>query len=146
MTMAEKTVQKSLKYEFTEAETKINAKELARQNHAFVEAELKRKQITSDLKADEQRITSEIAKLSRWVNDGYDFRQVECKVCFNDPKTGIKSLYRLDTGELVEQLSMELHEMQMDLPVENPENNDDDHEEDEGDDSEEEPSGNRRPY
>lgn len=138
MTATEKIVTKALRYDFTEAETKVNAKELARQNQALVESELKRKQIMTDLKADEQRITADISRLSRWVNDGYGFRQVECRVCFNDPKDGIKSFYRCDTGELVESISMEVHEMQSNLPLEDPEEDEDE--------PEEESTGDRRPY
>lgn len=133
-----KTVSKSVKYEFSQEETRHNAKELARNNHALVEAELKRKQITSDLKADEQRIVSEIAKLSRWVNDGHDFRSVECRVAFNYPKNGIKTFYRKDTGELVESINMEPHEMQENLPLADPADEDD------GDLAE--PDGQTRPY
>lgn len=141
MTATEKMVSKSLRYDFTENETKVNSKELARCNQQLVEAELKRKQIMTDLKSDEQRLTSDIARLSRWVNDGYDFRMIECRLVFNDPKDGIKSYYRLDTGELVESISMESHEMQENLPLEDPED-DSDEDEDENVDT----SGNRRPY
>lgn len=116
--MEDKIVIKNLKYEFSEAEDRQNAKELARQNQALVEAELKKKQVTADLKAEAENIAARIGKLSRWVNDGYDFREIQCKIVFNDPKNGTKSLYRTDTGELVESMQMEEWEKQSRLPLE----------------------------
>lgn len=141
--MEERLVAKHLKYEFTDGEQRANARELARLNRSLVEAQLKRKQITGDLKAEESRIDTEIARYSRFVTDGYDFRETQCRVVLNDPKTGIKSLYRVDTGELVEQVAMELHEMQESIPFEErPEESP----EPEHEDDEPEPTGNRRPY
>lgn len=107
-----------LKYQFTPEETAINAKDLARQNQALIELELKKKQLMTDLKAEFDKASMEVARLSRWVNDEYDFRQVPCVIKYNSPKTGRKLIVREDTGEIVRDDDMSAEEGQEILPLE----------------------------
>lgn len=96
-----KTVSEYLKYDFSEDETSANAKKLARTNRALAEHGLKKKQLATDLKQQEEGLNSEIAELSRFVTDGYDFRMIECRVHYNMPRPGNKTIVRTDTGEVV---------------------------------------------
>jgi len=112
-----KTVSEYLRYTFTPHETTENAQSLARRNRAFAEHQLRKKQLAADLKTQEEALNEEIARLSRYVTDGYDFRMVECTVIFNSPKTGLKEIVRLDTGELVRTDKMSPAELQDELPL-----------------------------
>lgn len=113
------TIEKQLRYDFSAEENTANAKLLARTNQQLDESIEKRKRVNADLKADEARIAESITKLSRYVNDGYDFRQVACKVLFDNPRDGMKTIVRVDTGEIVETISMEDHERQGNLGLNN---------------------------
>lgn len=116
MKRKEKTTE-YLRYQFTPEETAENAKDLARRTMALAELELKKKQLTADLKAETDKVTAEVAKLSRWVNDEYDFRMIPCFVRFNIPMDGKKTIAREDTGEVVRVDDMDGSEMQEPLPL-----------------------------
>lgn len=106
-----------LKYEFTAEETAENAKDLARRTMALAELELKKRQLAADIKAETDKVTAEVARLSRFVNDEYDFRMIACTVNFNDPMNGKKTIFRKDTGEAVRTDDMDGSEMQEPLPL-----------------------------
>lgn len=110
-----KKVAEYLKYQFSEEETRENGKSLARKNQELTELELKKKQLTSDLKAEAESCTAAAAKLARWVNDEYDFRMVDCEVVLDSPEAGIKTMVRLDTGEVVKSEKMTADELQQAL-------------------------------
>jgi len=106
-----------LKYVFTEEETRENAKKLARKNQELAELELKKKQLAADIKSEIDSANAEAARLARWVNDEYDFRMVECEILFNSPQEKQKTVYRIDTGEVVKTEKMTGDELQAELPL-----------------------------
>lgn len=105
-----------LKYEFAETEKTENAQVLARKTRSLQEFGLKKKQLGADLKKEEETLNSEIATSARYVTDGYDFRMIECVVKYDDPRDGMKTIYRTDTGESVRVERMQDAEKQRDLP------------------------------
>lgn len=107
-----KKVTEYLKYQFSEEETRENAKRLARKNQEIAELELKKKQLAADLKAEMDTAAADAARLARWVNDEYDFRMVDCEIMLNSPREGQKTMFRLDTGEVVKTEKMTADEMQ----------------------------------
>jgi hypothetical protein len=106
-----------LRYQFTAEETTENAKDLARRTMALAELELKKKQLAADIKAETDKVTAEVARLSRFVNDEYDFRMISCLIEYNSPKVGKKTIVREDTGEIVRNEDMAGAEMQDELPL-----------------------------
>lgn len=104
-----------LKYEFTFDEKSENAQVLARKTRSLAEFGLKKKQLSADLKKEEETLNAEIATSARHVTDGYDFRMIECSVKYDDPRDGAKTVYRVDNGEAVRTDRMEDHEKQRDL-------------------------------
>lgn len=111
-------VSEYLKYSFTEEETRENAKRLARKNQELAELELKKKQLAADIKSEIDSANADAAKLARWVNDEYDFRMIDCEIMLNSPTSGLKTIYRVDTGEVVKQDRMTSDELQQELPLE----------------------------
>ena len=112
-----KKITEYLKYQFSEDETRDNAKKLARKNQELAELELKKKQLAADIKSEIDSANADAARLARWVNDEYDFRMVECEVILNSPIVGQKTTCRLDTGEIVKTDRMSSEEMQQNLPI-----------------------------
>lgn len=112
-----KKVSEYLKYSFSEEETRDHAKKLARKNQELAELELKKKQLAADIKAEMDAATADAAKLARWVNDEYDFRMVDCEVMYDSPGAGQKTIYRIDTGEVVKTEKMTSDECQMTLAL-----------------------------
>jgi hypothetical protein len=110
-----KKIAEYLKYQFSVEETRENAKRLARKNQELAELELKKKQLAADIKAEIDNANADAAKLARWVNDEYDFRMVDCEVMLDSPTAGLKTVYRLDTAEVVKQEKMSTEEMQQSL-------------------------------
>jgi hypothetical protein len=107
-----------LKYAFSGHEREENARALARKTQALDEIERKKKQLMADLKAEQETAAAEVQKLARWVNDEYDYRMLDCMWHLHLPRNGMKTLVRVDTGELVEEREMNADELQEYLPFE----------------------------
>ena len=101
-----------LKYEFTEEEQKELAKKLAYETRNLMENEEAKKSVMSDFKSKIEAAKEKISKLSNQINNGYEYRNIECVVSLNDPKEGHKTLTRKDTGEVVKTVSMNSEEKQ----------------------------------
>jgi hypothetical protein len=115
MTSKTNKISEYLKYQFSEEETRENGKKLARKNQELAELDLKKKQLSADIKAETDAANADSARLARWVNDEYDFRMIECEVTLDSPTAGQKTLVRLDTGEIVNTENMSADELQMAL-------------------------------
>ena len=64
------------------------------------------------------KLESTISDLTRKLCEGWEYRDIKCKVLWNSPREGIKTLVRLDTGEEVAQEEMTFDEKQESLPLE----------------------------
>lgn len=107
-----------LKYEFTRREIQELGTELARATQEAAELEQRKKEITASLKSEIEAKAGTMARLARLVTTGYEHRDVECAVKFHEPKTGVKTIIRLDTGETVRVDPMTEKELQQSLPFE----------------------------
>lgn len=101
-----------LKYEFTEAEQKELAKKLAYATRELMETEEAKKAVTSNFKSKIEAAKEQISKLSNNINNGYEYRNIDCEVVLNSPEPGTKSIVRKDTGEIVKTLEMDQEEKQ----------------------------------
>jgi hypothetical protein len=113
-----KIQQEYLKYQFTELELKEKATQLARECREMEEVENEKKQINSDLKSKLDGHQAKISNLSNNINNGYEYRYIDCEVVLNKPIDGEKQIIRKDTGELVKQEAMTPSELQEELPLE----------------------------
>ncbi len=108
-----------LRVVFTRDERAEFALELARKTQHMAELELQKKEVASAMKAqiDEEQIQQQ--KLARFVNDGYDYRNVDIRWMMNYPRSKQKTAIRLDTEEVTNIVeSMTPEELQADLPFE----------------------------
>lgn len=108
-----------LKYSFTQDEILSKGSELARINSEAASIENEKKSITSQFKAKLDEKTAQIEVISNHINNGYEHRYVDCVIHHNDPNTGMKTVYRKDTGEVVKRESMSAEEMQLELELVN---------------------------
>jgi len=105
---------RSLKCVLTEEEKQKISRNLARDTMALHNLELEKKSVMSSYKdkADKAQLAVNIS--ARLINDGYDFREVDCEVVRD---YGEKIIYwiRTDTGETVESREMTRSELQLRL-------------------------------
>lgn len=111
------TVHEYLRYDFTELEFLEHARLLGKLNQDLERAEDRKKRVSSELAADVKKCQDEVSNQSRLVANGYEYRDVECKVTYHDPASGKKTIRRIDSGEVVRVASMNGDEMQDPLPL-----------------------------
>jgi hypothetical protein len=112
-----KLIKRELKCTFTEKEIQEKAKALAYNCNLRDQAEEEKKSVTSDFKAKIDSYTATISSLSNNINNGWEYRSIDCEVQMDTPKEGVKRIVRKDTGEVVEELAMTPEEMQFELDL-----------------------------
>lgn len=92
-----------LSYKFSEDELKEIALTLARKNQEAAAVEKEKKAITSEYKMKQDFIASEIGLLSNKVSTGQMIREIDCRIRWHYPASGIKTITRTDTDETWEE-------------------------------------------
>lgn len=110
--MQDLTETRSLKHVFTAEDHLKNCDEMARLMDAQVQMELTHKEIKAGLKQEEEALSSNISKYVGFIRDKYEYRKTPCRWTWDMPHSGMKSLYRIDTWELVDVKGMEDYERQ----------------------------------
>lgn len=107
-----------LEVRFTDEEKLEMGRDVARLNQEKRRLDQKlgeiKKQLTGEIAAKE----TEIDRLMDLLSNGYEYRQVECRVDLDTPKPGQASVIRLDTEEVVRVRRMNDEELQVQLPLE----------------------------
>lgn len=111
-----KTIKEHLRYEFTEKEMRDIAKDLAKGNQDLESIEREKKQVVAAFAARATETAARVSRLAGYIREGYDYRDVECQVNFHLPRTGVKTIWRMDTGETVREVPMDKFELQEVLP------------------------------
>lgn len=107
-----------LRHDFTPQEMQEKSLLFAQAFERLTAAEEQKKHAVSQFA---ERITQEKAALgsfSRAINAGWEMRNIELRISYNDPNTGFKTYYRQDNNALVKSLAMTPDEMQETLFVE----------------------------
>lgn len=86
-----------VKYPFNKAELLDLGEELARATDELREIDRRKKQVTSDLAADQKRADGEVFLLAKKVKDKYEYREVQCLVVYGVPRAGLKTIRPVDT-------------------------------------------------
>jgi hypothetical protein len=98
----------NLRYEFDEEEIKEKGMELANEEFNAQQTTAEFTQVKADWNSRIKTIEGNINKLATAIRDGFEMRDVECKVRMNDPKPGKKTITRSDTGSsYIEQMTEE---------------------------------------
>jgi hypothetical protein len=113
----EATIKRNLRWVFTSPEILEISKRLAEKNGAVATLEDEKKRATKDYAARIATVENEVSDLARKVTNGYEFRDIDCRVVFDTPKPGMKTVTRLDTNEQVGVEEMTFPEKQMTIPA-----------------------------
>jgi hypothetical protein len=100
----------------TETEERQLGKDLARARHLLGASTDARAEAVSQFKAEIEKMEAEMNRLAALINNGYEYREVECEVISNY-RDGQITVLRVDTGEEVEARAMNGAEQQMGLPL-----------------------------
>lgn len=121
-TMSEKHSTKQckvfLRYDFKHEEIHEMGADLARVSSEVARIKEEKKATVTQYNAKIAEKEAEIGVLGNNINNGHEYRNIDCIVHFNQPNTGKKTTYRLDTSEQVRVENMTAEEMQMDLEFE----------------------------
>lgn len=97
----ESIIKYNLRYFFTDQEKLELGKRLGEKTNAICQLEDEKSRATKDYGARIKTVENEVAGLSQRVREGYEFRDTECRVIFDTPEPGKKTVIRLDTKEQV---------------------------------------------
>jgi hypothetical protein len=106
---------RNLKYEFPDSEKLSMGKEMAELNRDINLLEDEKKAAMSSYKSRVDEKEARRTRLSNCIGDGFEFREIDCEIKYNNPKDGMKQVVRKDTQEVVEELSMTPEELQEEL-------------------------------
>lgn len=73
------------------------------------------KEVTTQIKARIAACEAELKAMGNRLANGYEFRQIECKVYFHDPEKGHKRVVRTDDWQTIRIEKMDAREMQQNL-------------------------------
>lgn len=98
MTITEK---RTLRYDFTAIELHDLSVQLANETKKVVSLTDEKKSVTSQWTAKINESKATCNNLSFKVADGYEHRDIECEVIFNQPDNGKKTIIRKDSNTFV---------------------------------------------
>jgi uncharacterized FlaG/YvyC family protein len=108
-------IKEYLKCQLTEKEkTELSAK-IAKAISDRASAEAKLKEVSASIKAQIAQLDAEISEKALQINNGYEYRNVECRMD-KDYRLGGVTITRLDTGEVIRERPMTAEERQLELP------------------------------
>jgi len=105
----------SVECHFTKEELLEKGKAVAMARHQIERLEEDKKRSSKHydgLIAEEEAI---ISSACNEIRDGYERRRIDCGWHMHDPELGMKTLYRMDTGEEVRSMKMDERECQEEL-------------------------------
>jgi hypothetical protein len=95
------TEKRTLRYDFTAVEVHDLSVQLANKTKEVVSLTEEKKSVTSQWTAKINEAKATCNSLSFKVADGYEHREVDCEVIFNQPANGQKTIIRKDSNTLV---------------------------------------------
>lgn len=104
----------TLRVNLAEPERAARAITLGRLHVKLAELEARKKDAAKQMGADIATVEATIRETAIVVNQGYEFREVECELRF-DREARTAQTIRLDTGEIVRQRPMSESELQREL-------------------------------
>ncbi|WP_289020375.1 hypothetical protein [Desulfobacter postgatei] len=119
------------KYVFNEDEKKEMAEQMARAFSEKTDLEMKKKEVTSQIKGEIDAVDAKISTLSRDYNQGHKFMNIPCRVEYDFKKKEVR-VYRKDTGDRISVRTMTQNEFQQEMfdknghSITSPEENTDD--------------------
>ncbi len=108
-------VKEYLQYNFTEDEIKEMSNELAYKTKELEQLENAKKSLVAEFNSKIQSSKTTISNLANNISNGFDYREIECTVFYNEPQSGLKQIVRNDDGTIVRTENMTEDEMQEEM-------------------------------
>jgi hypothetical protein len=102
----------AVKFTFGAEDIRELGQQLARETQNVYDLEKRKKEIDAELAAQIKAANGRVESTTTKLNNGYELREVEVLVMFDEPKTGMKRILRLDNNEILREEAMTLDEMQ----------------------------------
>ncbi len=122
MSKAKKTdttkAKRNLKYFFHPEELQELGKKLAELGEALGALKADKKRTVKDFDAKVTAVEAEQGIVINQIRSGYEYRELPVLLHFNEPKPGMKTIFREDTNEKVSVEPMTSDELQAELPME----------------------------
>jgi phosphopantetheine adenylyltransferase len=96
-----KPIYEPCRYQFTDAELRSLADQLARETKQRIDTIDQRATVVAEFAAQIKGADKRIADLANKYDSRYEMREMECIVLFDRPERGMKTIVRVDTGEEV---------------------------------------------
>jgi hypothetical protein len=107
-----KTERRTLRYEYTQEEKNDLSMQLAENTKKLVAVKEEKQSVVAQYSSRVKEVESRTNVLSNQIYDGWEHRDVECKVEYHKPVDGKKTITRLDTFEVWEE-KMESYEFNL---------------------------------
>lgn len=101
MELLPRTEKRTLRYDFTAIEIHDLSLQLANKDKEVKSLMQKKKSVTSQCAAEINAAEAQRGILSNQVADGYEHREIDCEIIFNQPVQGKKTIIRKDSNTLV---------------------------------------------
>jgi hypothetical protein len=89
-----------LRYDFTAVEKDKLSDLLANKVQELESIKMSKKSAMASYKAQEDTMSQEISELATKVSNNYEYRDTVCEVIYNQPRRGVKTFIRSDTGTI----------------------------------------------
>lgn len=110
--MADKRQYESVKFTFSSEDLLEMGQQLAREAQGVYDLEKKKKEYDAEISASIKAANGRVQTLTTKVNNGYEMREVEVLVMYDEPKAGMKRVVRVDTNSIIREEPMTVDEMQ----------------------------------
>lgn len=102
----------AVKFEFGSADVQELGHGLAREWQNIADLEARRKEVAADLASQIKAAYGRVNDIALKLNNGYEMREVEVLVLWDEPRMGMKRTVRVDTSVVLREEAMSLQEMQ----------------------------------
>ena len=109
-----RTITQHLRCDLTSKEIESYGREIARELSKLAAVEEKKKEIVAQLKAEAEAHKNQALALTRLINNGYEYRDIECTETKNYAQ-GLYTVVRDDTGEEVANRPLTANERQVEI-------------------------------
>lgn len=102
-----------LDYVFSEEEKDEMKEKLVHEEIELNKVENEKKSVMKGMNQEIEEHKATIKKLSLLIHSGKEQRYINCKILYNTPNVGAKTIIRTDTDEIIERISMSSNELSL---------------------------------
>jgi hypothetical protein len=122
-----------VQYDFSHEELRLLGEQMAREAQMVYDLRDQKKVTAAQATLAIDEAEGRVSALARKINARHEMRDAECTAIMNSPRSGTKSIVRVDTGEVVREEPMTMEELQEKFAFDSP-----------GEDSESQPRKKRK--